>query len=225
MQKDFDQNYPQLDIQILGVNAVGHESQNALVSSLADIPWLQDVDPNGDLESGVWDEWQVAYRDVVILDKENVSVEIFNLSSNDLGDPNNNYGNYRTLRQMFVSAATGADFDLNGEVNGADFLAWQRGDSPYPLSQADLAIWEENYGHASDGLDPGDFNEDGYVDGADFLEWQLDPNVGALSDWEANYGIVASLSAVSAAVPEPTTCVLALAALCLVMGRRRIAAR
>ncbi len=59
------------------------------------------------------------------------------------------------------------------------------------------------------------------VDGFDFLKWQLDPNVGSLTAWEANYGMVATLSASSAAVPEPTTCTLALAALCLGMSRRR----
>lgn len=36
--------------------------------------------------------------------------------------------------------------------------------------------------------DSGDFNQDGTVDGDDFLEWQRNPAVGALSDWEANYG-------------------------------------
>jgi len=40
-----------------------------------------------------------------------------------------------------------------------------------------------------------------------------------------DYGIVASLSACSAAVTEHTTCTLALAALCLAMSRQQIAAR
>jgi hypothetical protein len=72
---------------------------------------------------------------------------------------------------------------------------------------------------------PGDFDLDGDVDGADFLEWQRDPSVGSLADWQTNYGMVASLSASSGAIPEPTTCTLVLAALCLAMSRRRIAAR
>jgi hypothetical protein len=61
----------------------------------------------------------------------------------------------------------------------------------------------------------GDIDEDGDVDGYDFLEWQrgfggtYDGNY--LADWEANYGTVAPLSAVSAAVPEPNS----LALLCL----------
>ena len=47
------------------------------------------------------------------------------------------------------------------------------------------------------------------VDGFDFLKWQ------------ANYGMVATLSASSAAVPEPATCGLALVAtLLLAIGGR-----
>jgi hypothetical protein len=38
------------------------------------------------------------------------------------------------------------DFDGDGVVDGFDFLQWQRGESPDPLSQSDLAIWEANYG-------------------------------------------------------------------------------
>ena len=59
------------------------------------------------------------------------------------------------------------------------------------------------------------------MDGLEFLEWQRDPSVGLLADWEANYGIVAMLSATSTTVPEPTTSALALAALCLAMSRRQ----
>ena len=57
---------------------------------------------------------------------------------------------------------------------------------------------------------PGDFNGDGKVDGEDFLLWQRDPGIGSLAEWEANYGMVAPLTAASAAIPEPTTCTLAL---------------
>jgi len=38
------------------------------------------------------------------------------------------------------------DFDLNGKVNGEDFLLWQRGGSPNPFSASDLANWEAYYG-------------------------------------------------------------------------------
>ena len=66
----------------------------------------------------------------------------------------------------------------------------------------------------------GDFDKDGDTDGGDFLFWQRNPSVGSLSDWVANYGTVAPLSVSTATVPEPTTYALAVATLCLVMGRR-----
>ena len=38
------------------------------------------------------------------------------------------------------------DFDLDGDVDGKDFLIWQRGESPNPLSASELSDWEMNYG-------------------------------------------------------------------------------
>jgi len=119
--------------------------------------------------------------------------------------------------QLAVPVA--GDFNGDGIVDGADFLNWQRGESPYPLSQSDLADWEANYGTVNSQL-AGDFNNDGSVDGEDFLEWQRDPSVGSLADWEANYGMVAPLSASSAAVPEPGSLGLLAMAVALVWVAR-----
>lgn len=38
------------------------------------------------------------------------------------------------------------DFDADGDVDGTDFLVWQRGGSPNPLSAGDLETWQTNYG-------------------------------------------------------------------------------
>ncbi len=38
------------------------------------------------------------------------------------------------------------DFDFEGDVDGADFLVWQRGESPQPLAVSDLGGWQENFG-------------------------------------------------------------------------------
>ena len=43
----------------------------------------------------------------------------------------------------------GGDFDNDGDVDGRDFLEWQRGGSPSPLSSGDLADWQTNYGTTS----------------------------------------------------------------------------
>ena len=54
----------------------------------------------------------------------------------------------------------------------------------------------------------GDANDDGNVNGDDLAIWQI------------QYGNPPPLSVMNA-IPEPTTATLALAALCLVVGRRR----
>jgi T5SS/PEP-CTERM-associated repeat protein len=52
-------------------------------------------------------------------------------------------------KSVFISAylpATPGDFDVDGDVDGRDFLFWQRGESPTPGSAADLAAWRVNFG-------------------------------------------------------------------------------
>ena len=135
------------------------------------------------------------------------------------------------FRARFTDDSTGVfiadtpiagDFNNNGVVDGADFLIWQRGESPNPLSQTDLADWEANYGTNNAPIQPGDFDGNGVVDGHDFLDWQLDPSVGSLADWEANYGSVATLSATSAAVPEPATWIGLLIGMLAMLFRRDV---
>ena len=56
--------------------------------------------------------------------------------------------NTRWNSRSAVSRADG-DFDNDGDVDGRDFLKWQRGGSPSPLSAGDLADWRANYGAGS----------------------------------------------------------------------------
>jgi hypothetical protein len=44
------------------------------------------------------------------------------------------------------SAGPLGDFDDDADVDGADFLGWQRGESPNSMSTVDLADWQENFG-------------------------------------------------------------------------------
>ena len=69
-------------IRILGVNQIGAESGNDANCTDRDVPWLQDT-----AAEQTWVLWAVAYRDVVILDKNNVPVAVYNLTLHDLGDP------------------------------------------------------------------------------------------------------------------------------------------
>jgi hypothetical protein len=59
-------------------------------------------------------------------------------------------------RRLVLNVLPRADFDTDGDVDGADFLAWQQG-----LGTASGATKAQ-----------GDANNDGAVDGADFLSWQ-----------------------------------------------------
>ena len=47
---------------------------------------------------------------------------------------------------MLFTVELEGDFDIDGDIDGFDFLKWQRGESPNPLSAEDLAVWQENFG-------------------------------------------------------------------------------
>lgn len=57
-----------------------------------------------------------------------------------------------TLVVEYVLPNSNGDFDADGDTDGADFLAWQRGESFIPFSASDLADWEANYGSTTSPL-------------------------------------------------------------------------
>jgi hypothetical protein len=96
LQDQLEANYPQYDIQILGVNQAGFESGNPSITAGRDLPWLQDT-----VAANVWSAWSVTYRDVVVLDGNNEVFGVFNVTANNLALPTN----YDALRQLFLDAA------------------------------------------------------------------------------------------------------------------------
>lgn len=102
MQNELEATYPLLNIQLAAVNEVGHESGNGLATEGRDLPFLQDVDANQNGISDVaYDQWNVVYRDVVILDGDNVKSGVYNLTEHNLADP----ANATVLRNMLLDAA------------------------------------------------------------------------------------------------------------------------
>ena len=96
------------------------------------------------------------------------------------------------------------DFDLDGDVDGQDFLLWQRD----PII-GQLDDWKANFGATLPAGPVGDFDLDGNVNGQDFLLWQRDPNIGQLADWKANFGATLPSAADKlASVPEPLSILL-----------------
>lgn len=47
---------------------------------------------------------------------------------------------------LTVTLARPGDFDGDGDVDGRDFLRWQRGQSPSQLGADSLADWQDHYG-------------------------------------------------------------------------------
>lgn len=103
MQIDLRAGYPDLDIEIVGVNDRGTGSilGNEGMTEGRDLPWLQDVENSSDGQS-VWEAWEVTERDVMILDANNVMAGLYNLTENDLEDP----VNYGELQDLFVEIAS-----------------------------------------------------------------------------------------------------------------------
>ena len=186
MQSNLDTLYPELDIEILGVNEYGFESGNGLIpgpTAGVSIPWIQDVDDNGDGNSDAWTDWQVTYRDVVILDEQNVPTAVYNLTTNGLNIP----ANYAELFQLFVNIALppDANFDDDMDIDGIDFLTWQNGygmtsgvsnqdgdaDGNGNVTDADLSVWAQQFGQTEVTTDA-NFDDDTDIDGIDFLTWQ-----------------------------------------------------
>jgi hypothetical protein len=90
-----------------------------------------------------------------------------------------------------LSANSSADFDDDGDVDGRDFLAWQRG-----------------FGRSIGAFNAdGDADRDGDVDADD------------LSVWQANFGITSEVSAT--AIPEPGTILSVLAMVALFFVRQK----
>ncbi len=130
MQQELEDTYPQLRINLIGVNELGHDYANGAVSEGRDLPWLQDVDENSNGKSDVWyDLWDITYRDVMILNGDNVQVDSYNLTTYDLDVP----ANYAELREKLIDAAMDnqlpwqnpndqLDVDANGVVIPLDVL-------------------------------------------------------------------------------------------------------
>ncbi len=113
------------------MNERGLEAGNPAITQDRDLPWLQDVDADGDGQSDNWlNSWAVEYRDVVIVDRDSTAINAYNLTRHDLSNPDN----VEVLRQKFIAAAATPpltpwqqpieplDVDSNHVINPLDAL-------------------------------------------------------------------------------------------------------
>ena len=154
----------------------------------------------------------------------------------DFGGMTTVFENIRNGGGMGPVSAGVFDIEVGDVVLGGgstSIFSFSQSEDPrdFPIDGEDLDSRDVGYSLASFTFDfveaptgfAGDFDGDGDVDGNDFLVWQRDPNVGSLTDWQADYGMSAPLSGASAApVPEPTSLAL-LSCLLLLATSRRVA--
>jgi hypothetical protein len=103
--------------------------------------------------------------------------------------------------RQFVDPGNGdADFDEDDDVDGIDFLIWQRGlgiasgalhgqgdaDFDGDVDVDDLFIWRLQFGDGMSSVPNANFNSTGGVNAADFLIWQA--NVGMATDADLEDG-------------------------------------
>jgi VCBS repeat-containing protein len=100
MQGELRQLFPTQQVDILAINEAGQQGGND--NTTADLPVVQDVNNDGIAGSDTWVAWDATWRDVTILDANNVVTAVYNLTTNDLSQP----AKYAELRQLFANALT-----------------------------------------------------------------------------------------------------------------------
>ena len=98
MQNELAAEYPSDPIVILAINEESYERGNDLIVEVGDLPVMQD-----DGITDVWGAWDAEWRDVVVLNADNVEVYRFNLQTYNLS----NSADYAHLKAVFVAVAQG----------------------------------------------------------------------------------------------------------------------
>jgi len=96
MQNELTLADPATKIRIGGINQIGADASADAMCTGRDIPLLQDT-----YDDHAWAQWQVTYRDVIILDEENRKVAVYNLTEFSLSYPEN----YDELKALLIDIA------------------------------------------------------------------------------------------------------------------------
>ncbi len=177
----------------------------------------------------------ITFTDGLVRFDEVASGQNFSLDLPDITNSLANNYQFTIRLQALTAPDMEGDFNHDNEVDGADFLLWQRDqnvgsflewqtafrtiDEDYDLDGdidgTDFLLWQSGQElgslsgwQANYGRTDEDFDRDGDVDGADFLRWQRNLTAGSLTDWRASYGNNVSQNSQLIAVPEPTNLAL-----------------
>jgi hypothetical protein len=79
IRQELEEEGSSLQIEIIGINAIGREADNDVITASNKLKWLQD-----DELHRVWDSWGPDYRDVYILNTKTLWMDKINLTNNDM---------------------------------------------------------------------------------------------------------------------------------------------
>lgn len=96
LQDQLSADHPELDVQILLVNRDHREEGMPDLTSITDLPVVQDDEQ----DVLVWERWGATWRDVFVLDRNNRVAGVYNLTEHDLQDDEEYVGMY----ELFVAA-------------------------------------------------------------------------------------------------------------------------
>jgi len=96
LQAELQSENKQTKIRLLGIDAAGYEDFIPEIVSGRKLPLLQDTP-----EQNVWGRWTATWRDVMILDADNIHVDTYNLTTHDLANPTY----YAELKSRLKAAA------------------------------------------------------------------------------------------------------------------------
>ena len=131
------------------MNPAGLELGNRSVSEGRDIPWLQDTDADSDGETDNWlTSWPFVYRDVVIVDENNIAVDSFNLTLHSLEEPES----YAAFRQMLIDVTVSA-------IDATDDAVYLRNDA-----SADIKVLDNDEGSSRLVIDSVTTPDHGFVE-------------------------------------------------------------
>ena len=148
MQNELWGTVTDFNVEILGVNEIGHEAGNSNITLGGYwLPWLQD-----NSVAGVWSTvWGVRYRDVKILNAKGELYATYNLTDFDLSVA----ANYNTLKGLMLAAAAATDSDNDGLPDAwEELMLGGLGQGPDDDKDKDGATNWQEFAHCSDPDDP-----------------------------------------------------------------------
>ena len=100
MQQELEAAELTMDVHILAVNAAEFEAGIEAMSAQGDLPLLQDL-----TTVDLWGLWEIAYRDVVVVNPDLVPVATINLTAHDLASPDT----YQALKNLVLDVVENPD--------------------------------------------------------------------------------------------------------------------